>query len=35
MRLMTDEKDKQEYREFLEKHKRCNFAQSLEWAQVK
>ena len=35
MRIVTDEKDKKEYKEFLEKHERCNFQQSPEWAKVK
>lgn len=35
MRFVTDEKSKIEYKEFLEKHNRCNFQQSLEWAEVK
>lgn len=35
MRFVTDEKSKQEYKEFLEKHERCNFQQSPEWARVK
>ena len=35
MRIVTDEKDRQAYKEFLEKHERCNFQQSLEWAKVK
>ena len=35
MRFVTDEKSKQEYKEFLEKHERCNFQQSPEWAKVK
>lgn len=34
MRLL-EEKDKQEYKEFLESHDRCNFQQSLEWGEVK
>ena len=34
MRIL-EEKDKQAYTEFLEKHDRCNFQQSLEWAKVK
>ena len=34
MRLL-EEKDKQEYKEFLESHDRCNFQQSLEWGNVK
>ena len=35
MRIITDEKDKKIYKEFLEKHERCNFQQSPEWAKVK
>ena len=35
MRIVTDEKDRQAYKEFLEKHERCNFQQSPEWAKVK
>ena len=35
MKFVTDEKSKTEYKEFLEKHERCNFQQSLEWANVK
>ena len=35
MRIVTDEKDRKEYKEFLEKHERCNFQQSPEWAKVK
>ena len=35
MRIITDEKDKIKYKEFLEKHERCNFQQSPEWAKVK
>lgn len=34
MRLLED-KDKEEYKNFLEKHERCNFQQSLEWGNVK
>ncbi len=34
MRLLED-KDKEEYTEFLTNHDRCNFQQSLEWAKVK
>ena len=34
MRLL-EEKDKQEYKNFLESHDRCNFQQSLEWGEVK
>ena len=35
MRFVTDEKSKKEYTEFLEKHERCNFQQSIEWGKVK
>ena len=35
MRIVTDEKGRKEYKEFLEKHERCNFQQSPEWAKVK
>ena len=35
MRFVTDEKTKKEYKKFLEGHERCNFQQSLEWAEVK
>ena len=35
MRIVTDEKGIKEYKEFLEKHERCNFQQSPEWAKVK
>ena len=35
MRFVTDEKSKEEYKKFLEGHERCNFQQSLEWAEVK
>ena len=34
MRLL-EEKDKEEYKKFLESHDRCNFQQSLEWGEVK
>jgi len=34
MKLLTTENEK-EYTEFLKKHDRCNFQQSLEWAKVK
>ena len=34
MRLL-EEKDKQEYKKFLESHDRCNFQQSLEWGNIK
>lgn len=32
---LLEEKDKKRYKEFLEKHDRCNFQQSLEWGNVK
>ena len=35
MRFVTDEKSEKEYKEFLERHERCNFQQSPEWAKVK
>jgi lipid II:glycine glycyltransferase (peptidoglycan interpeptide bridge formation enzyme) len=35
MRFVTDENSKKEYKKFLEEHERCNFQQSLEWAEVK
>ena len=35
MRFVTDEKSQNEYKEFLERHERCNFQQSPEWAKVK
>ena len=35
MRYVTDEKTRNEYKEFLEKSDRCNFQQSTEWAEVK
>lgn len=35
MRFVTDEASKIEYTEFLEKHERCNFQQSVEWSKVK
>ena len=34
MRFVTDEKSQKEYKKFLEGHERCNFQQSLEWAEV-
>ena len=34
MRIL-EEKDKKLYADFLEKHERCNFQQSLEWGKVK
>lgn len=35
MRFVDTEESKREYKEFLESHERCNFQQSLEWAEVK
>lgn len=35
MRFVTDENSQKEYKKFLEKHERCNFQQSLEWAEIK
>ncbi|MCI8640870.1 MAG: peptidoglycan bridge formation glycyltransferase FemA/FemB family protein [Clostridia bacterium] len=35
MRFVTDEASKKEYKKFLEGHERCNFQQSLEWAEIK
>jgi len=35
MRFVTDDRSRAEYKEFLERHERCNFQQSLEWAEVK
>lgn len=35
MRILENEQDKEEYKVFLQKHKRCNFQQSLEWGSVK
>ena len=35
MRFVTDEESKIKYKEFLENHERCNFQQSLEWAEIK
>ena len=32
---LLEENDKVRYKEFLEKHERCNFQQSLEWGNVK
>ena len=34
MRLL-EEKDKENYKKFLESHERCNFQQSIEWGNVK
>ena len=35
MKFVTDEDSKKEYKTFLEEHERCNFQQSLEWAEIK
>ena len=35
MRYASDERSRQLYTEFLTRHERCNFQQSLQWAQVK
>lgn len=35
VRIITDEDSKKEYKKFLEEHERCNFQQSLEWAEIK
>ena len=35
MKFVTDEDSRRQYKQFLEKHERCNFQQSLEWAKVK
>ena len=35
MKLVTDDESKKKYKEFLESNERCNFQQSLEWAEVK
>ena len=35
MRFVTDEESKEQYKDFLENNERCNFQQSLEWAEVK
>ena len=35
MRFVTDEESKKAYSEFLQKHERCNFQQSLEWGEIK
>ena len=33
--LQNNEEDKKKYKEFLESEERCNFQQSLEWAELK
>ena len=35
MRFVNDEESKKAYKKFLENHERCNFQQSLEWAEIK
>ena len=35
MRFVEDEDSKKEYKKFLEENERCNFQQSLEWAEIK
>ena len=35
MRFVNNQESKEEYKKFLETHERCNFQQSLEWAEVK
>ena len=35
MKFVTDDDSKKEYKKFLEGHPKCNFQQSLEWAEVK
>ena len=35
MRFVEDEESKQQYTKFLEENERCNFQQSLEWAEIK
>ena len=35
MRFVTDEESKKAYKKFLEENERCNFQQSLEWAEIK
>ena len=35
MRFVTDDESKKQYKKFLEKSEKCNFQQSLEWAEVK
>ena len=33
--LAMEKINQKEYQEFLEKHERCHYAQSLEWANIK
>ena len=35
MRLLENKSDEEEYKIFLQNHERCNFQQSIEWANVK
>ena len=35
MKFVTDDESKKQYKKFLEENERCNFQQSLEWAEVK
>ena len=35
VRIITNEDSKNEYKKFLESNERCNFQQSLEWAEIK
>ena len=35
MRFVKDKESEEEYTAFLESHERCNFQQSIEWANVK
>ena len=35
MRFVEDEDSKKKYKKFLEENERCNFQQSLEWAEIK
>ena len=35
VRIITNDDSKKEYKKFLESHERCNFQQSLEWAEIK
>lgn len=35
MRILTNESDINSFNQFIEKHERCNFQQSLEWSKVK
>lgn len=35
MRILENKQDEEEYKKFLQNHERCNFQQSIEWANVK